>query len=79
MDKDKLQMTGPIVVERAGSNCMQVELFLRVRGRLPDREGDIIDKALAEQYLDMWVNKELDKYNDTTHVYAFQVYAEGLK
>ena len=74
MNKNKLQMTEPIIVKKAGNNCMKVELFLRVNGRLPNQVDDVVDKALAKQYLDMWVDKKLDKYDDNTHMYAFHVY-----
>ncbi len=73
----KSKMTGPIIVKNAGNAFMSVELFLRVNGRLPNQEGDTVDKALAKKYLDMWREKKLDKYDINTRSYAFHVLGGG--
>ena len=54
-----------------------VELFLRVKGRLPTEKGDTINKALAKEYLDMWFNKKLTKYEEGTRQFAFHVFGGG--
>lgn len=56
---------------------MAVELFLRVRGRLPTEETDIVDKNLAREYLNMWFDKKLDKYDENTKKYAFHIFGGG--
>jgi len=72
MDKQE-----PIIVKMNSYPQMQVELFLRVKGRLPTEENDIVDKALAKEYLDMWFAKKLTKYDNNTKRYAFHIYGGG--
>ena len=54
-----------------------VELFLRVRGRLPTEENDIINKDLAREYLNMWFAKKLNKYDEGTRQFAFHIFGGG--
>ena len=67
----------PIIIKNPGNAWMSVELFLRVRGRLPNKDNDIVDKALAKEYLDMWLAKKLTKYDQNTRMYAFHVFGGG--
>lgn len=60
-------------------NDMQakVELFLRVEGRLPNQEGDKVDKPLAKRFLDGCHDGTIDKKYHYLMGLAFHIYGGG--
>ena len=52
---------------------LEVELFLRVFGRLPTKDSDTVTAAVARKYLGMWANKNLQNYDPAVRRFAFEV------
>ena len=66
-------------MSRIGEEQIGVELFLRVRGRLPNQPGDDVTKALAKEFIDKCHSGEVDKEYHYLMDFAFHVYASANK
>jgi hypothetical protein len=66
-------------MSRLGNEAIEVELFLRTKGRLPNQEGDKITKALAKEFLDKCHNGEVAKEYHYIMDFAFHVFASSNK
>ena len=66
-------------MSRANDAAIEVELFLRTKGRLPNKPGDEITKALAKEFLDKCHDGQIDKKYHYIIGFAFHVFASSNK
>ena len=62
-----------------GETQIEVELFLRTKGRLPTEKGDAITKSLAKEFLDKFHEGKIDKKYTYLTGFAFHVFASTNK
>lgn len=55
----------------------KIEMFLRVKGRLPNQDGDKVDKDLAREFLDMCHDGRMDKKYHYLMPLAFHIFGGG--
>lgn len=58
---------------------IEVELFLRTRGRLPNQPGDEVTKALAKEFIDKCFDGTIKMKHHNLLDFAFHVYASTNK
>ena len=54
----------------------KIEIFLRVKGRLPNMKNDRIDKAMAKDFLDGCHNGKINKKYHYLMPLAFDIYGQ---